>query len=65
MEGTVFTPALEGMKHVKSESGEMLTQSFLEVCKQIIPVIGTLIASASQLMTLIDHFCGVNSVSIR
>ncbi|KAL1826031.1 hypothetical protein DCAR_0313638 [Daucus carota subsp. sativus] len=39
MEGTVFVPALEGMKHVKSESGEMLTKEFLEVCKQILPVI--------------------------
>lgn len=40
MEGTVFVPALEGMKHVKSEGGEMLTKEFLEVCKQIMPVIG-------------------------
>lgn len=40
MEGTVFTPALEGMKHVKSEQGDMLTKPFLEVCKQILPVIG-------------------------
>jgi hypothetical protein len=40
MEGTAFTPALEGMKHVKSEEGEMLTKPFLEVCKQILPVIG-------------------------
>jgi len=39
MEGTVFTPALEGMKHVKSEEGEMLTKPFLDVCKQILPVI--------------------------
>ncbi|XP_059448521.1 glycolipid transfer protein 1-like [Corylus avellana] len=39
MEGTVFTPALEGMKHVKSEEGEMLAKPFLEVCKQILPVI--------------------------
>ncbi|KAK7818265.1 glycolipid transfer protein 1 [Quercus suber] len=39
MEGTVFTPALEGMKHVKSEQGEILAQPFLEVCKQILPVI--------------------------
>ncbi|KAM7521731.1 hypothetical protein LguiA_011633 [Lonicera macranthoides] len=39
MEGTVFAPALEGMKHVKSEEGEMLTMPFLEVCKQIMPVI--------------------------
>lgn len=40
MEGTVLAPALEGMKHVKSEEGEMLTKPFLDVCKQILPVIG-------------------------
>lgn len=39
MEGTVFTPALEGMKYVKSEQSEMLTKPFLDVCKQILPVI--------------------------
>ncbi|XP_028122275.1 glycolipid transfer protein 1-like [Camellia sinensis] len=39
MEVTVFTPALEGMKHVKSEEDVMLTKPFLEVCKQILPVI--------------------------
>ncbi|KAA8543394.1 hypothetical protein F0562_021111 [Nyssa sinensis] len=27
------------MKHVKSEAGEMLTKPFLDVCKQILPVI--------------------------
>ncbi|CAN6165983.1 unnamed protein product [Urochloa humidicola] len=39
MEGTVFTPSLEGMKHVKSESGVILTKPFLEVCKHILPVL--------------------------
>ncbi|XP_073145859.1 glycolipid transfer protein 1 [Henckelia pumila] len=39
MEGTVFSPALEGMKHVKTEEGVMLTKQFLDVCKLIIPVI--------------------------
>ncbi|CAA0832191.1 Glycolipid transfer protein 1 [Striga hermonthica] len=39
MEGTVFTPALEGMKNVKSEDGVMLTKPFLDVCKLILPVI--------------------------
>ncbi|ONK70712.1 uncharacterized protein A4U43_C04F740 [Asparagus officinalis] len=39
MEGTVFTPSLEGMKNVKSEQGEMLTKPFLDVCKLILPVI--------------------------
>ncbi|CAN1279269.1 Glycolipid transfer protein 1 [Linum perenne] len=38
-EGTVFAPSLEGMKHVKSEQGEMLTKPFLDVCKLILPVI--------------------------
>ncbi|CAD6225846.1 unnamed protein product [Miscanthus lutarioriparius] len=39
MEGTVFTPSLAGMKHVKSESGVILTTPFLQVCKQILPVL--------------------------
>ncbi|KAF6145614.1 hypothetical protein GIB67_037647 [Kingdonia uniflora] len=39
MEGTVFTPCLEGMKHVKTEEGVMLTKPFLDVCKLILPVI--------------------------
>ncbi|GJN32408.1 hypothetical protein PR202_gb20917 [Eleusine coracana subsp. coracana] len=39
MEGTVFMPSLEGMKHVKSESGVTLTKPFLEVCKHILPVL--------------------------
>lgn len=43
MEGTVFVPALEGMKRVKAEGGEMLTKEFLEVCKHIMPVIGILL----------------------
>ncbi|RAL43452.1 unnamed protein product [Cuscuta campestris] len=38
-EGTIFTPALEKMEHIKSENGEMLTEPFLEVCKLILPVI--------------------------
>ena len=40
MAGTVFTPSLEGMKHVKSESGVILTKPFLEVCKHTLPVLG-------------------------
>lgn len=43
MEGTVFGPALDGMKHVKSEDGVMLTKPFLDVCKLIVPVIGNLV----------------------
>jgi len=42
MEGTVFTPSLEGMQHVKSESGVILTKPFLQVCKQILPVLGNI-----------------------
>ncbi|KAM0845896.1 hypothetical protein ACQ4PT_056049 [Festuca glaucescens] len=39
MEGTVFAPSLQGMKHVKSDSGVILTKPFLEVCKHILPVL--------------------------
>ncbi|CAL9776552.1 unnamed protein product [Musa acuminata subsp. burmannicoides] len=39
MAGTVFTPSLEGMKHVKSENGVILTKPFLDVCKLILPVL--------------------------
>ncbi|KAF3558304.1 hypothetical protein F2Q69_00011373 [Brassica cretica] len=39
MEGSVFTPCLEGMKHVKSEHGEMLSKPFLDLCKTILPVL--------------------------
>lgn len=35
----MFTPSLEGMKHVKSENGEILTKPFLDVCKHILPVL--------------------------
>ncbi|XP_076960977.1 glycolipid transfer protein 1-like [Bidens hawaiensis] len=51
MEGTVFAPALEGMKHVKSEQGEILTKPFLEVCKQILPVIDHLGSAMSLVKT--------------
>jgi len=40
MAETVFTPSLEGMKHVKAENGVILTKPFLEVGKQILPVLG-------------------------
>lgn len=46
--GTVFTPSLEGMKHVKSDHGEMLTKPFLDVCKLILPVIGPFCISSLQ-----------------
>ncbi|CAL9023482.1 unnamed protein product [Prunus brigantina] len=37
--GTVFTSALEGTNHVKSETGEMLTKPFLDVCKHLLHVL--------------------------
>ncbi|KAK4732589.1 hypothetical protein R3W88_025577 [Solanum pinnatisectum] len=39
MEGTLFSPALEGMKDVKSEHGELMTKPFLEVCKLVLPIL--------------------------
>lgn len=39
---SVFSPSLEGLKHVKSEEGDLLTKPFLDVCKLIIPIIGYL-----------------------
>ncbi|KAK2643682.1 hypothetical protein Ddye_018877 [Dipteronia dyeriana] len=56
MEGTVFTASLEGMKHVKSPEGEMLTKQFLEVCKLILPVIDKFGAS----MALVKSDIGGN-----
>ncbi|XP_004296382.1 PREDICTED: pleckstrin homology domain-containing family A member 8 [Fragaria vesca subsp. vesca] len=56
MEGTVFAPALEGMKSVRSPEGEMLTKPFLEVCKQILPVIEKFGAA----MTLVKSDVGGN-----
>ena len=41
----MFTPCLEGMKCVKSDEGEMLTKAFLDVCKLVLPVIGTIFIS--------------------
>ncbi|CAA2934040.1 glycolipid transfer protein 1-like isoform X2 [Olea europaea var. sylvestris] len=56
MEGTVFTPALEGMKHIKSEDGVILTKPFLDVCKQILPIIDKFGAA----MTLVKSDIGGN-----
>ncbi|KAG0626812.1 hypothetical protein M758_2G153500 [Ceratodon purpureus] len=36
---TVFGPALELMKTVKSPEGHMLTKPFLDVCRNVLPVI--------------------------
>lgn len=42
MAATAFTPALDGIQHVKSDDGEMLAKPFLEVCKLILPVLDKL-----------------------
>ena len=47
MAQTVFTPSLEGMEHVKAENKVILTKPFLDVCKQILPVLGNSSASLS------------------
>ncbi|WZY90311.1 hypothetical protein YC2023_047046 [Brassica napus] len=60
MEGTVFTPCLEGMKNVKSEQGEMLTKPFLDLCKTILPVIDKFGAA----MTLVKADIGGN-ISVK
>ncbi|XP_052191279.1 glycolipid transfer protein 1-like [Diospyros lotus] len=39
MEGTAFAPSLEGMKHIKTGQGELLTKPFLDVCKHILPIL--------------------------
>ena len=47
MAETVFIPSLEGMEHVKAENRVILTKAFLDVCKQILPVLGNSSASLS------------------
>ncbi|KAK3015938.1 hypothetical protein RJ639_005753 [Escallonia herrerae] len=39
MEETVFTPALDGLKLVKSDQGELLTKPYLDVCKMLLPIL--------------------------
>ncbi|GMI64177.1 glycolipid transfer protein 1, ARABIDOPSIS GLYCOLIPID TRANSFER PROTEIN 1 [Hibiscus trionum] len=56
MEGSVFTPSLEGMKHIKTPEGEMLAKPFLEVCKLILPVIDKF----GSAMTLVKSDVGGN-----
>ncbi|KAL4271944.1 hypothetical protein GQ457_13G026090 [Hibiscus cannabinus] len=56
MEGSVFTPSLEGMKHIKSPEGEMLAKPFLDVCKLILPVIDKF----GSAMTLVKSDVGGN-----
>ncbi|RAL38356.1 unnamed protein product [Cuscuta campestris] len=45
--GTVLTPAVEGMKQIKSQNGDMLTKPFLNVCKLILPILDKLGAAMS------------------
>ena len=52
----MFTPCLEGMKHVKSDRGEMCTKPFLDVCKLILPVLDKFGAA----MTLVKSDIGGN-----
>lgn len=40
MEGSIFSPALEALEHVRSEDGKILTKPFLDVCKFVLPVLG-------------------------
>lgn len=43
MAETVFTHCLEGIKYVKSEEGDLMTKPFLDVCKLILPILGSFI----------------------
>lgn len=51
---TVFGPALELMKSVKSPEGEMLTKPFLDVCRNVLPVIGVFSQLVSALLAFVD-----------
>ncbi|KAL0414291.1 UNVERIFIED_CONTAM: Glycolipid transfer protein 1 [Sesamum radiatum] len=39
MAETVFAPCLEGIKHIKSEQGDLLTKPLLDVCKLVLPIL--------------------------
>ncbi|KAK4482470.1 hypothetical protein RD792_009628 [Penstemon davidsonii] len=39
MEETAFSACLEGIKHVKSEHGDLLTKPFLDLCRLILPIL--------------------------
>ncbi|OAY67410.1 Glycolipid transfer protein 1 [Ananas comosus] len=57
MEGTVLRPSLERMKMVRSEeTGEMLTEPFLHVCKLILPVVGVLRSPKAEMDFLVELF---------
>lgn len=40
MERNVFSSSLEGLKLLKSEQGELQTKPFLDVCRQLLPILG-------------------------
>ncbi|KAI8005204.1 Glycolipid transfer protein 1 [Camellia lanceoleosa] len=56
MAGTVFTLALEEIKNVKSDRGELLTKPFLDVCKHILPILDKFGAA----MTIVKSDIGGN-----
>lgn len=60
-EATIFAPALEGMKHIKSEDGVMLTKPFLDVCELILPVIDKFGAS----MAIVKSDIGGNITRLK
>jgi len=39
MEGTIFTPCLEAISHVKSADGDIQTKPFVDACRLVLPVI--------------------------
>lgn len=57
MEGTLFSPAVEGIKHVKSEHGELMTKPFLEVCKLVLPILGSNFFLYNRSWILLENWC--------
>lgn len=62
---TVFGPALELMKSVKSAEGEMLTKPFLDVCRNVLPVIGMYAPGGGSLMPIWSYRCSARSLGLR
>ncbi|XP_047945222.1 glycolipid transfer protein 1-like [Salvia hispanica] len=38
-ESSVFSCCVEGLKHVKSDHGDLMTKPFLDVCKLVLPIL--------------------------
>ncbi|XP_074267576.1 glycolipid transfer protein 1-like [Silene latifolia] len=55
MEGNVFSDALDAVKHIKSEEGNILTKSFLDLCKLLLPLIDHFGPSMSCIKADIAH----------